>query len=278
MEDIPIYKGIRKNILIISGGGIKGFCALGAIQKLIEKNIIVNPEILCGTSVGGLIAFILNIGYSPYDIFNVTSNIDYELLVKIDIESLLEDEIHIGLNSSEPFMIIIKAFMKEKKINTNITFKELFVLTKKKLILTGVCLNDMKLYYFSVDTTPKMEVIIALQITMSIPIVFKPVIYENKIWIDGATINNYPIDYFKDKLEDVIGVFLDEEIKIIDNFEDTQSYVLRVFQTAIKGLLNNKIEIYKDNTIKIKIPKEYCKWNITDIEKKSMFDIGYNSV
>jgi NTE family protein len=278
MEDIPIYKGIRKNILIISGGGIKGFCALGAIQKLIEKNIIVNPEILCGTSVGGLIAFILNIGYSPYDIFNITSNIDYELLVKIDIESLLEDEIHIGLNSTEPFMIIIKAFMKEKKINTNITFKELFVLTKKKLILTGVCLNDMKLYYFSVDTTPDMEVIIALQITMSIPIVFKPVIYENKIWIDGATINNYPIDYFNDKLEDVIGVFLDEEINIIDNFEDTQSYVLRVFYTAIKGLLNNKIELYKDNTIKIKIPKEYCKWNITDTEKKYMFDIGYNSV
>lgn len=278
MEDIEIYRGIRKNIIIISGGGIKGFCALGAIQKLIEKKIIVNPEIFCGTSVGGLIAFILNIGYSPHDIFDITSNIDYELLVKIDIECLLEDETHIGLNSSEPFMIIIKTFMKEKKININITFRELYLITKKKLILTGVCLNDMKLYYFSVDTTPDMEVIIALQITMSIPIIFKPVIYNNKVWVDGASINNYPIDYFNDKLEDVIGIFLDEEIKIIENFEDAQMYVLRVIQTAIKGLLNNKTEIYKDYTIKIKIPKEYCKWNISDIEKKNLFNIGYNSI
>jgi hypothetical protein len=39
MEEIPIYTGKLKNILIISGGGMKGFCALGAVTKLKELHI-----------------------------------------------------------------------------------------------------------------------------------------------------------------------------------------------------------------------------------------------
>jgi hypothetical protein len=34
MEDIPLYVGKRKNILILSGGGIKGLAMLGAIKCL----------------------------------------------------------------------------------------------------------------------------------------------------------------------------------------------------------------------------------------------------
>ena len=47
MEDIPLYIGKRKNIIVISGGGLKGFTALGALTRLIELEIIVNPDIYC---------------------------------------------------------------------------------------------------------------------------------------------------------------------------------------------------------------------------------------
>ena len=49
MDDIPLYRGKRKNILVISGGGIKGFSALGAVTRLKELEIIpgnTNPKII----------------------------------------------------------------------------------------------------------------------------------------------------------------------------------------------------------------------------------------
>ena len=49
METIPVYKGKNKNILVISGGGTKGLSALGSITALIENEIILFPEIFCGT-------------------------------------------------------------------------------------------------------------------------------------------------------------------------------------------------------------------------------------
>ena len=37
-----------------------------------------------------------------------------------------------------------------------------------------------------------MSVILALQMSISIPICFKPVVYNDKLYIDGATIDNLP--------------------------------------------------------------------------------------
>ena len=63
MEDIPLYCGKLKNILVLSGGGTKGLATLGAITALKEVGIIDKPEIFCGTSVGAIISLLLCIGY-----------------------------------------------------------------------------------------------------------------------------------------------------------------------------------------------------------------------
>ena len=41
MEDIPLYVGKRKNILVLSGGGIKGLATLGSLKCLMDNEIIV---------------------------------------------------------------------------------------------------------------------------------------------------------------------------------------------------------------------------------------------
>jgi hypothetical protein len=43
MEIIPLYKGKRKNILVISGGGVKGFSALGSDIGVANKYLNQNP-------------------------------------------------------------------------------------------------------------------------------------------------------------------------------------------------------------------------------------------
>jgi len=277
MEEIPIYTGKLKNILIISGGGMKGYCALGAVTKLKELEIIDEPDVYCGTSIGSSICFLLSIGYSCEDIFTILYDIDSDMLLKYNIDTIFNDP-HFGIANLDAFISVITILTKKKNISRKITFKKLFNKFKKELIITGVSVNESKLYYFNHINTPDMEVITAIQISCSIPIIFKPVEYDNKVWIDGGCLNNYPIDYFINKLDDVIGIYLEDKDILIESFNDVSSYITQIFKCIIKGLNFGKYEMYKKNTIKINVYSKYNFFDITNDEKKVLFNHGYNTV
>lgn len=277
MEDIPLYQGKRKNILVISGGGLKGFCALGALTRLKELDIIDNPDIYCGTSAGACIALLLLIGYSPNDIYEILSELDMSKMIISNIDNVL-DEVTLGLNLCEPIVYVIGHLIKKKGFSVKSTFEDLYNKTKKKLIITGVCLNDASLHYFSNETTPKMEILKAITISISIPIIFKPFTFNNKLWVDGGVMNNYPIELFNDKINDVIGIYMGEEYNNCEYFEDVQSYIYQVLKCIFRGMNYNKIEMYKEYTIHIK-SKNYSFGNdLTKEEINELYQSGYNAV
>ena len=41
---------------------------------------------------------------------------------------------------------------------------------------------------------------------MLLPLLFKPMEYDNKCWIDGGVINNFPIDYCNDQINNTLGI------------------------------------------------------------------------
>ena len=57
----------RKIGLVLSGGGIKGFSALGVLQAIFDRNHM-NVNTFIGTSVGSIISYLLCIGYTPIEI------------------------------------------------------------------------------------------------------------------------------------------------------------------------------------------------------------------
>lgn len=277
MEQIPLYKGKRKNILIISGGGIKGLSALGALKYLEDHEIICFPEIFAGTSVGAVICFFINIGYSPKDVYDILEQIDFTKLVKyIEPENLLIDPCF-GLSSPEPILQVIYSCMKIKNIKKNITFKELFEQSQSKLIITGTCLNDASIKYFSVDTYPNMPILKALRITISIPFIFRPYLFEEKLWVDGGCMNNFPIELFNEKLDDVIGIYLDDEYEVLNDIGEVQDYFFRVFKCVLRGLNINKLEMYKKYFIHIiTCGNHSTNWEILIQDKKMLYDLGWD--
>jgi NTE family protein len=277
MENNPLNEDKIKNILVISGGGLKGFSALGALTRLKELKIIENPEIYCGTSAGSAICLLLLIGYLPQDIYEILSSLDMSKMTITNIDNIFDD-IHIGLNSCKPIIYTIGYLMKQKKISVRITFSELYKKINKKLIITGVCLNNASLHYFSHETTPNMEILTAIKISISIPIIFKPHIYNNKIWVDGGVMNNYPIDLFNDKIDNVIGIYLDEEYIEYENFEDIQSYIYQVIKCIFRGMNYNKIEMYKNNTIHIKSKNYDFGYELSKDDIYSLYKNGYDCV
>ncbi len=267
---------VDKKILIISGGGLKGLGGLGSLKCLLDNNISKKFEIMAGSSVGAVICFLYNIGYDPKDMYEILEQIDFTKLIKyIDPDNLLVEPCF-GISSPEPILYSIYSFMKKKNINKNLTFAQLHDMTKTTLIITGTCLNDISLKYFSHTSTPNMQILKALRITISIPFIFRPYHYDSKLWVDGAVMNNFPIDLFVDRLNDVIGIYMDDIYENIDEIVEIQDYFIRIFKCVYRSLNYNKIELFKKYIIHIKTDgKQSTNWNITQLEKKQLYDEGY---
>ena len=52
-----------KTGLVLSGGGLRGFAHLGAIEAMYEQNIY--PDIISGVSAGAIVGVFLAAGFSP---------------------------------------------------------------------------------------------------------------------------------------------------------------------------------------------------------------------
>lgn len=275
-EQVNIDKSYGKKILVISGGGLKGLSGLGSLKCLLDNNITSTFDTLAGSSVGAVICFLYNIGYSPQNMYDVLEQIDFTQLIKyIEPENLLLDPCF-GISSPEPIINSLYKFMKHKNINKSITFSQLYGMTKTNLIITGTCLNDITIKYFSHSTTPDMQILKAIRITISIPFIFRPYQYDNKLWVDGGVMNNFPIDLFNNQLDDVIGIYMDDVYDTIDEIDEIQDYFIRVFRCVFRGLNYNKIELFKKYFVHIKtLGNHATNWGITRQEKKMLFDEGY---
>ena len=264
----------KKTILILSGGSIKGIAHLGGIKVLEEKNIMINIKTIIGTSIGGIIGCLLLIGYTADELFEFINLLDLNILKNIDMNLFLDKY---GADNRKNFIIVLEKMFELKNININITLNELYMMTKKKLILTTVCINEKKLYYLSYKTHPNLSVITALCMTSSLPLWFIPVSYEDKLFIDGGIMNNYPINLCMNKLHKVIGFYIDTKENDTE-IKNIESYIMNIMMCISRGLTQNALCRYKQ-TIKIIIPIiNIFDLNLSKQIKQDLYNVGYECV
>ena len=235
--------------LVLSGGGLQGISFLGVLKYLSENKLLNDIDNYIGTSVGSLISFLLLIGYTYQELYDFCISFNMEKLVKDpNLDNFLE---FYGFETSNKLTYVIKRLMDNKNISKDITFLEFFNLNKKKLTITGVCVNNKKLNLFNFENTPNMKILIAVTISCNIPILFSPIKYENKLWIDGGAILNYPIE-ISDDLENTLGIAIfDKQDLIEEDTEDILSYLSNLVKSMIYGSNNLTVEKYTFNTIRI---------------------------
>lgn len=104
----------------------------------------------------------------------------------------------------------------------NWTFREFFNLTGVDIVVTGTNITFQSPVYFSLHETPDFPLIEAVQISMNIPGIFKPVyvdtnvnVGQNKaqdkyrgLYVDGGMLNNIPIRAFDDIVSSNEAMFL----------------------------------------------------------------------
>jgi len=267
-----------KTILVISGGSLKGISALGALKAFQELDCLNNIDTYAGSSIGSIICFLLMIKYSPNDLYDLMVKFEISKIKNINFNSLFNN---FGIDDGKKLEIFLETLIQEKNLDKSMTLKDLYDLTKHKLYITTTCLNDKEVYYLSVDTHPNLSIIKALRMSSAIPIYFCPVIYDNKIYIDGGCIDNYPVDIFKDRTNDILGIFLNpERTKITDITKlNLQEYCLHVFDACMAGIARNTVKGHEEYTLQIKVKNiSIINLSVVTQDKQDLFQSGYNSV
>lgn len=266
--------------LVISGGGISGLGILGIIKYLEEKNLLKNIKNYIGTSVGSILAFLILIGYTSEELINFSILFDFnKITTKLSLDTLISKW---GFYSIDKIIYVIKELIVNKNINQNITFSEINKKFNKNIIITGTCLNENKLYYFNKEDNPDMKLLDAIKISICIPIIFTPIKYNDKLWVDGGLLNNYPIEYFDKELDCTLGITISDECfeKCNKNeINDLKNYLAYIFKCLIYGqnmIINNK---YNNNSIKfIHCFDSFGSFDLTKEKKQEYYNLGYQCI
>ncbi len=205
---IPLSSSIRDiRYLSFQGGGMKGIGDVGALEVLEEQGVLSQIEAVAGSSVGGIMAMLVAIGYTSEEIKQEMLHLDFKALQDKAtpgwIESMhlheitpvnpfgsfetVEDLAKLVLGSSwglfegDRLCAVLSQMLAKKGFSPHLTFSELASLAampgsaQKNIILTGTNLSDHTTEYYSAEKTPDMSIIEAVRISASFPGAFKPV-------------------------------------------------------------------------------------------------------
>ena len=304
--------------LVISGGGIKIISAFGVIKYLEENNLLKSINNFYGTSAGSILCLILILGFNAEEIikfiedfdlnkifiinsdnlfttFNVCENTKLEKVIKLFLNFKLGRKCNAYPNLDEGRKCNAYPNLDEKKISLssdtesfeinnnfeNITMKELYNKTNKYFSITSVCLDTHEAVYISHETFPDIPVWKAILMSCSIPLIFKPIEWENKLYIDGGLVDNFPLFNIKlDEIKYTLGIQINLNYKrkndsILIEESNIYNYVINLIQI----IMESKTEIKPYNIISIKIDNLILDNSLSiDINKDikiKLINIGY---
>lgn len=218
--------------LVFDGGGPKGLAYIGVARALKENNILHNIKHFGGTSVGGIFAMLLALGYtdkqleekmlsknfsqfldiySVFDLHRLLRGIMRDALEKKD-ESSSANSIQViislisrlwsavnakkGIFKRDKLMEFIEDCIQEKQFSKTLSFDELYSSNGNTLAVVACNLNKGIEVIFSRKTVAKMQIRHAVFMSACIPILFEPVVFNGDYYVDGGILNNYPINIF----------------------------------------------------------------------------------
>lgn len=260
------------NTLCISGGGIKGICVLGCIKNLIKNNIISlnNIKNYYCCSIGSILSFLFIVGLSTKNICYIWKKLNLERYkLKFDFDKFIKNK---GINNATNIMIILQTVLYKKTNKYDITFMELYKLYDIKLNIVVTNITLLKEELLSYDTTPNMSVMVAIRMSISLPIIFSPVLYKNNYYIDGGVINNFPIKYITTK--NYIGIIT--QFYPVNSNLNIINIILRCFSIFQKISNEKNIKNYNNIILLYYKGTKITEHSISNKNFDKLYRLGYN--
>ena len=205
--------------LVFSGGGLRGIPSyVGALKALEETGIIDGVQCYAGASIGAVFATLVSVGYTHQQLYEFVQGFQYEMVKDIKILRIMDT---FGIESGDKVEKLIQLMIDYKTKSTGtgagttagtttgtttgttgsgggggLTFAEHYALFKKRLLINATCLETGQIEIFDHEKTPNLQISKALRMTISVPVLFTPVKWNDKTYVDGGLLDNFPIKYF----------------------------------------------------------------------------------
>lgn len=241
--------------LVLSGGSVNGVAHVGIIRYLQEQGMLCGIKHYFGTSFGSIVCFLAVIGLTAMEMETMMSEfLNEQTKTPYDVDKLLNVTETFGFEDGEDVCKCLRDALERRLGTRNITFIELAKLTGTNLVISGTNLSKQRVDYFNVDTHPNMDVVVAVRISISLPLIFTPMVHEGDVYVDGGLLDHFPYSYCCKHctLQSMLGIVIDVPYTALQPSDMTlPSYVNAIFECMFKNL-NPPPSKFTDNIVHVK--------------------------
>jgi NTE family protein len=200
VHEVPEDKSPTKiTELCLAGAANRGISYIGVLKCLDEYSVLDLKKFV-GVSIGSFIGVCYIVGYTPDEIFKDVLEKDLSEFEDISLACVMNNgSVLSGINYRTWVWDVLC-----KKIDPMTTFKLIYEKFGVDVTITAVSLDSGEdgLEYFSLTDTPDMPIYYAILASMTVPLVFPPLVYNGKRYIDGGVLENFPMQLLS---KDAIG-------------------------------------------------------------------------
>ena len=264
--------------LVLSGGGAKGSAHVGVLRYLEEQGIPI--DMICGTSMGGLVGGIASLGYDSHYMDSLLRNQDWGVMLSDKIDQSYYS--YARKRYRETYLVAIPFHYSKKDFQTRIDDQVQYIdngasgnfgqnsfacslpsgyvygFNVNNLFSSlsvgyqdNIAFEDLPIPFFCVATDmvslkaknwSSGSIKDAMRSTMSIPVLFKPVRSKGTILTDGGTRNNFPVDLARAMGADiVIGVDLSDQDRAFSQVNNLGDIVMQFVTMLGKNTFDKNV-------------------------------------
>lgn len=252
--------------LVISGGGPTLVQALGAIQYVEQQKFIdlSNIETIYGTSAGAILGTLICLKFDWETINDYIIKRPWHEVFPINVQKIFDAYTKKGIFDCKTVEKIFKPLFSAKDLALDINLQDFYNYSKIEMHFFAFDINDFKIEDISYKTHPNISVIMALQMTCSLPVLVAPVCIDNKCYIDGGIVCNYPLNKCLElyNQDEILGI-KNQYDKNDSNRVDSNSTMLDFLMSFVFKMIQNMDTGDKQTAIKNEI---ICKADFLSID------------
>lgn len=232
--------------IVLGAGGLSGVSYLGVLRYFQEQGFMNKIKHCYGVSIGAFFAFLFASKIDVSDIEVVLKEAYcFQENTKCSFDNIASIQSDYGLDSGDRLVKPIKKLYQShysshfpsKSYDTDsITFIEFAKHSGCTLTVVATNVDTRSPVFFSVDTTPNLCIWKAIQASMTIPGIFKPVEIDGNYYVDGYLTCEYPAPVLLDK-SSTLGFFIttmySNKTKNSAKINSFIDYLMRIMETML---------------------------------------------
>ena len=229
-----------------------------------RESSLADVQEISGSSAGAILALFLAVGMSVDEILDTSLSLDIPNFVKIRLGSFFNKFGFVDMGPIRKKLVEI--------CGGDPTFNEL----ETRVHVSAFCLNTTETVYFSKDTHPNMKIIDAVCMSMAVPFIFACGKYEDRMYVDGGTKEEFPLTPFLDKKPHEVTCIRIKMNKIYrETIDNPKQFVDVIVRSALSNreIINLPIDVVEINVG----DTDVFNFNMEYEEKIRLFNMGYST-